>query len=193
MNDCPRTLDPLDAEALAAGEEPVLAGDARAHAAGCAPCAAAVEGARALLLRLESLTPGDPLATGGSAAGLDLASRVVRIRPFSPRERRDLRIWAPPAGGALLLLTAGFALLAAPRLTVGDQAALGLSAVAPLAGLARALIRAVSDASFAAPASWEALSSAARLEAPLGWLALFLLAPAGFALRRVLVRSPRRG
>ncbi len=193
MNDCPRPLDPLDAEALAAGEEPVLAGDAVAHAAGCAPCSAAVLGARVLLSRLESLSRGDHPAIGASAARPDLASRVVRIRPFSRRERRDLRIWAPPAGGALLVFTAGFVLLAAPRLTAGDQAALGLSALAPLAGLARALIRAVSDASSAAPASWEALSTAARLEAPLGLLALFLLAPAGVALRRVLARSPRRG
>ena len=193
MNDCPRPLDPLDAEALAAGEEPVLVGDAAAHAPGCASCSAAVEDARSLLSRLEVLSRGDQRAFGPSAAGQDLASRVVRIRPFSSRERRDLRIWAPAAGGAVLVFSAGLALLAAPRLTAGDQAALGLSALAPLAGLARAVFRAFSDALTAAPASWEALSSAARLEAPLGVLALLLLAPAGFAFRRVLARSSRRG
>ncbi len=191
MNYCPRPLDPLDAEALAAGDEPVLAVDAPAHAAGCASCAAAVDEARALLSRLDALSTEGTAAS--SPTGLDLASRVLRIRPFSARERRDPGIWAPPAGGALLVLLVGFGLLAGTRLTPGDQAALGVSALAPLAALARAVIRAFSDASAAAPASWEALSSAARLEAPLGVLALILLAPAGYAFRRVLARSPRRG
>ncbi|MEP6767096.1 MAG: hypothetical protein ABJC61_00400 [Acidobacteriota bacterium] len=191
MNDCPRPLDPLDAEALAAGESSILAGDASAHASGCAPCAAAVEDARALLARLEAISGSADVALPPGAT--DLAARVVRIRPFSARERRSLRLWAPPAGGGLLVFTAGFALLAAPGLTAGDQAALGLFALTPFAGLARAALRSFSDALSAAPAAWEALSSAARLQAPLGALALLLLAPAAFAFRRVLVRAARRG
>ncbi len=191
MNDCPRPLDPLDAEALAAGEEGILAADATAHAAACGRCAEAVEDARTLLARLEAL-PGSVEAASPPGA-TDLADRVVRIRPFSARERRSLRLWAPPAGGGLLVFTAGFALLAAPGLKAVDQAALGLSALAPLAGLARAASRSFSDAFSTAPAAWEALSSAARLEAPLGALALLLLAPVAFAFRRVLARAARRG
>ncbi|MEO8191932.1 MAG: hypothetical protein ABI682_16495 [Acidobacteriota bacterium] len=195
MNDCPRPLDPLDAEALAAGEEPVFTGatDALLHASGCGPCSAAIDEARGLLSRLEDLAGPEGPRSGIAARGLDLASRVVRIRPFSAREKRNLRIWGPPAGGALLTFTAGFVLLATPRLTAGDQAALGFSALAPIAALARALFRASTDALASAPASWEGLSSAARLEAPLGALALLLLAPAAYAFRRVLARSPRRG
>ncbi|MDQ2869819.1 MAG: hypothetical protein M3S32_03680 [Acidobacteriota bacterium] len=191
MNDCVRPLDPLDTEALAAGEEGILAGDASAHASVCGPCATAVEEARTLLRRLEAVSGSGEVAPPSGAT--DLADRVVRIRPFSARERRSLRLWAPPAGGGLLVFTAGFALLAAPGLTAGDQAALGLSALAPLAGLARATFRSLSDALSTAPAAWEALSSAARLEAPLGALALLLLAPAAFGFRRVLARAARRG
>ncbi|MEP7133210.1 MAG: hypothetical protein ABI914_08585 [Acidobacteriota bacterium] len=193
MNDCPGPIDPLDSEALAAGEDPVFAADALLHASRCGPCSARVEEARGLLSRLEALAGPEGLRSGIAAPRPDLASRVVRIRPFSAREKRDLRIWGAPAGGALFVFTAGFVLLATPRLTAGDQAALGFSALAPIAALARALFRAASDALAAAPASWEGLSSAARLEAPLGALALLLLAPAAYAFRRVLARSPRRG
>ncbi|MFN2632137.1 MAG: hypothetical protein ABR610_01790 [Thermoanaerobaculia bacterium] len=191
MNECVRPLDPLDAEALAAGEEGILAADARSHASACARCAGAVEEARALLARLEALSGSGKTSHQDGAA--DLASRVVRIRPFSARERRSLGLWAPPAGGGLLVFMAGFALLAAPGLPAGDQAALGFSALAPLAGLARAAFRSFADALSTAPAAWEALSSAARLEAPLGALALLILAPTAFAFRRVLARATRRG
>lgn len=187
MNDCPRPLDPIDAEALACGEEPVLAADAGAHAASCPPCAAAVGQAETLLARLEALGADRP-----SGPGPDLASRVIRIRPFSPRERRDVRLWAGPAGFGVMLFTAGFAALTAPGLTAGDQAGLQLAALAPLTGLFRAVLHALSDAASAAPAGWQALSDAARTEAPLGLVALLLLAPAGFALRRLLAATARR-
>jgi hypothetical protein len=187
VNDCPRPLDPIDAEALASGEEPVLAADAGAHAASCAPCAATVGRAKTLLAQLEALAADRP-----SGPGPDLASRVIRIRPFSSRERRDLRLWAGPAGFGVLLVAAGFAALAAPGLTAADQAGLQLAALAPWNGLIRAALRALSDAASAAPAGWQALSDAARTQAPLGLVALLLLAPAGFALRRLLAATARR-
>jgi len=189
VKDCTRPLDPLDAEALACGEAPLLAADAASHASSCTACSKAVEEARGLLSQLESL---DGAGEGPSGPGSDLAERVVRIRPFSRRERRDLRLWAGPAGFGVLLSAAGFAILAAPGLTVGDQAGLGLGALAPLAGLARAIFRALSEASAAAPAGWQALSDASRREVPLGFAALLLLAPVGFALRRVLARAASR-
>jgi hypothetical protein len=187
VNHCPRPLDPIDAEALACGEEPVLAADAGVHAASCATCAAAVGRAETLLARLESLGV-DRL----SGPGPDLASRVIRIRPFSSRERRDVRLWAGPAGFGVLLFAAGFVALAAPGLTAGDQAGLQLAALAPLGGLFRAVLHALSDTASAAPAGWQALSDAARTEAPLGLVALLLLAPAGFGLRRLLAATARR-
>jgi hypothetical protein len=125
-----------------------------------------------------------------------LADRVIRIRPFSPRERRSVRLWAGPAAFGLALFGTGVGLLAAPGLATRDQAGIAVALLAPLAGLARALVRAAADAVASAPAGWEALAAAARGQAALGLGSLFLLAPAGFVLRRVLVgarANTRRG
>ena len=91
MNDCPRPLDPIDCEALASGEPPLVASDAASHAASCPACAARVRAAADFLREIEA---GD---VAGPGPGLDLAARVIRIRPFSRRERRDVRLWAGPA------------------------------------------------------------------------------------------------
>ena len=222
MNDCTKPLDPLDCEALASGEavrfgnaarsagsagfadraDPAALAlvDAAAHAAACESCGEAVIRARMLLEELErSLeSPGSPSdvragASAGSASAspVDLASRILRIRPFSRREKRDPRLWAPPAGFAGLLFAAGAAVLAAPGIGTREQAGLTVALLAPLAGVARAIFRAFADAA-GSPSAWQALSQAARQDAPLGLAALLLLAPAGFALRRVLVRAGRR-
>jgi hypothetical protein len=206
LNDCPRPLEPLDCEALACGEAPVSAGDATSHAAGCPSCGSAVDRARVFLAELEG-TPGSPAGSSGAlearlpapasaVSGIrsaDLASRIIRLRPFSRRERRDLRLWAAPAGFAGILFAAGFGILAAPGFGAREQVGLAMAALAPLAGLSRAVLRALAEAAASAPSGWQALADAARRDAPLGFAALLLLAPAGFALRRVLARAGRRG
>jgi hypothetical protein len=190
VNDCPRPLDPIDCEALAAQDEPLFAPDAAEHAASCTACRAAVDHSKRLLADFEVGLAQQTLAASGPSG---LASRVIRIRPFSRREKRDLRLWAGPAAFGVLLFAAGFAILAAPGLTAGDQAGLGVAVVAPAAGLVRAALHALAAAAAAAPQGWDALSGAARGQSRLGFVALLLLAPAGFGLRRVLARAARRG
>jgi hypothetical protein len=187
VNDCPRRLDPLDVEALASGEPPVVASDAALHAASCPSCALQVRAATAFLREIEAESLETP------SAGIDLAGRVVRIRPFSRRERRDLRIWAGPAAFAGVLFGAGLGALAVPSLSAGDQAGITLAALASAAALARAAGRAVADVFSVSPDAWGALSDAFTRQSTWGFAALLLLAPAGVALRRVLARSPRRG
>jgi len=187
VNDCPRRLDPLDLEALASGEPPVVASDAAVHAASCPSCTLQVRAASDFLREIEAPSGSD------SGAVVDLAGRVVRIRPFSRRERRDVRLWAGPAALAGVLFGAGLGALAVPSLSAGDQAGITLAALASAAALARAAGRAVADVVSVSPDAWGALSDAVTRQSTWGFAALLLLAPAGFALRRVLARSPRRG
>jgi len=185
VTECHRPLDPIDADALAAGAEPVRAADAAAHAAGCAACGARIEAARGLLDALDGL--------GGPMEGLPgLADRVTRLRAFSPRERRTYALWNTP-----VLLTAGLAgtgtaLLSLPALTAGEQVSVGVAASAPLLALARSAAQWVSDFLALAPRGLEALSQGMREEGTLGLVALALLVPVGLALSRVLVRAPGR-
>lgn len=188
MTECVRPLDPIDCEALAASDDPVFATDAAAHAAGCSLCAGEVEKARRLLGELEG-----SLDSASRPDLPDLAARVVRIRPFSRAELRRPALWAGPAALSGVLFAAGALIAGAPALSAREQAGLGLAAAAPLVGLFRAAWRALADGLAAAPAGWLALSDAARAESVVGVAALLLLAPAGFALTRVLARSRRRG
>ena len=124
MTMCQRPLDPIDAEALACGADPVFAADAAVHARGCELCAASVEEARGLLAALEGLS-------GASEAVTGLADRVTRLRAFSSRERRTYALWNAP-----VLLTGGLALtglglLSVPILTASEQISLGAAAAAP--------------------------------------------------------------
>ena len=185
MTDCPRRLDPVDSEALASGEPPVVAPDAAAHAASCPDCARQVAASRDFLREIEAGDMAGP--------GPDLAARVVRIRPFSRRERRDIRLWAGPASFSAAVFLAGIGVLAAPGLSAGDQAGVTLAALAPAAALARAVGRAIAGGLAVAPEAWSALSEAFARQSAWGFAALLLLAPAGLALRRVLARSSRRG
>ncbi|MDQ6894909.1 MAG: hypothetical protein M3167_19820, partial [Acidobacteriota bacterium] len=116
MTECLRRLDPIDCEALASGEPPMVAADARSHAASCPACAEKVRAAADFLREIEA---GDMALPG---PGPDLATRVVRIRPFSRRERRDLRLWAGPAALSAGVFAVGVGILAAPGLSAGDQA-----------------------------------------------------------------------
>ncbi|HEY1434514.1 MAG TPA: hypothetical protein VGG65_04015 [Thermoanaerobaculia bacterium] len=185
MTQCQRPLDPIDAEAVAAGAEPVFAVDAAVHAAGCTACGAQIDTARGLLEALDGLA--------GTSVGLsELADRVTRLRAFSRRERRTYALWNAP-----VLLTAGLAgsgvgLLGLPGLTSAEQISLGAAASAPLVGLGRSAARWAYELVSLAPRGLEALSEGMRHEATLGLAALVLLAPLGFALTRVLARVPGR-
>jgi len=182
---CQRPLDPIDAEALAAGAEPVFRADAAGHAAACAACSARVDAARALLEALDGLSaPPEALSV--------LADRVTRLRTFSSRERRTYALWNAPVLLTAGLAASGTALLALPALTAAEQVSLGAAAAAPVIGLARSAARWVADLAALAPTALEALSQGMRQDATLGVAALVLLAPLGFALTRVLARVPGR-
>ncbi len=185
MSDCVRPLDPIDAEALAAGAEPPFAPDAAGHAAACAACGATVERAASLTRELEGLPPdGSPWP--------DLAPRVIRLREFSRRERRTYALWNAPVLLAGALGVGGFALVLAPSLSGSDQAGLGAALMVPTLAFFRAVTRFVPELLRVAPTGLAALSDAFRAERGLGLAALLLLLPAGAGLRRVLARERSR-
>lgn len=181
MSPCPRPLDPIDAEAVAAGAEPLFAPDSAAHAASCASCAAAVDRARLLSEDLDGMS-ALPVEVP------DLAPRVVRLRAFSPRERRTYAFWQAPlllAGGLAL---GGLALLVVPV----TQAGLGGAALVPFLGFFRSLARWAPDLARVAPSGLEALAHAFSAERALGLGALLLLLPSAFGLTRALSRARSR-
>jgi hypothetical protein len=182
---CPRPLDPIDAEAVAAGADPVLRADAADHARGCPPCQGLVNGARALREALDGLPPD------GEAVP-DLAARVTRLRVFSARERRTYAIWNAPILLTLGLAAAGFALLARPFLRATEQLTAGAAALLPVVALGRALARWAADLWALAPTGLEALSQSLRQESLVGAAALGLLTPVLLGLRRILARAPGR-
>jgi hypothetical protein len=185
MSPSPRPLDPIDAEAIAAGADPLFAPDSAAHAASCAACGAAVERARLLSEDLDGLA-GVPFPVP------DLAPRVVRLRAFSPRERRTYALWRAPVLLSGSLAVGGLALLSLPALTAADQAGLGGAALAPLVGFFRSLARWAPDLVRAAPPALEALSEAFSAERAVGLAALLLLLPSAFGLTRVFSRARSR-
>jgi len=182
---CTRKLDPVDAEAVAAGAEPVFASDAAVHAAACPDCGHAVAEARALAEDLGALQalPEPPV---------DLASRVVRLRGFSRRERLSLSLWGAPSAFAVGLSGVGFAMLRLPGLTGGEQVGLGASALLPAAAVFRSLGRWLGDFVRVVPTGLESLASALKQEQAFGLVAALLFVPFAFGLRRVLVRARAR-
>ncbi len=184
MNPCPRPLDPIDAEAVAAGVEPVYASDAAEHARGCPVCGSAVARAATLLRCLEGLVEGLP--------GPDLVERVVRLRPFSRLERRSFALWRGPCLFVATLFFAGVLWLAWPGISVGEQVGVGMAALGPLVAFFRAVGRSLAEVVAGAPSALEALSEALRRESGIGFLALLLLVPVGFGFRRALARAARR-
>jgi hypothetical protein len=192
VTSCPRPLDPIDAEAVAAGAEPVFAQDAASHAAVCGFCGGLVASAKGLSDALEGLAeapegPGEPF---GSPSGL--ADRVIRLRPFSPKERRTYALWQAPVLLDVTLVLSALALLALPALTATEQVSLGAAALAPVVALARSTAGWALEALRVAPAGLQALSAGFRGQSALGLAALALLVPAGLGLRRVLARVPGR-
>ena len=185
MTPCPRPLDPIDAEAVAAGTEPVWASDAVRHASECPSCGLLVRSVLALTEELEGLSgEGEPIA--------GLSERVARLRTFSRRERRTYALWRGPAALDALVAAGGIALLALPILTASEQVALGTAALTPLWGIARSAARWLSDLLRAAPVGLDALSEGLRTQSALGVAALLLLLPAGLGLSRVLSRATSR-
>ena len=186
MTSCPRPLDPIDAEAVAAGADPILAPDAAAHAAACAACGERVRAAEALPLALDGLS--DALEPASGFGGL--ADRVTRLRSFSSRERRTYALWRAPLLLDVALGLGGVALLALPALTASEQVSVGAAALAPALALARSAVGWAVDALRVAPSGLEALSEGLRGQSSLGLAALAFLIPAGIGLRRVLARVP---
>lgn len=185
MTPCPRPLDPIDAEAVAAGAEPLFAPDSAAHAASCASCGAAVARARRLSEDLDGLSQ-TPFPVP------DLAERVVRLRAFSPRERRTYALWRVPvllAGG---LAAGGLTLISVPALTAADQAGLAGAALVPILGFFRSLARWAPDLAKVGPSGLESLAQAFSQERALGLTALLLLLPSAFGLTRVFSRARSR-
>jgi hypothetical protein len=182
---CPRPLDPIDAEAVAAGAEPVWASDAARHASECPPCGQLVRSVLALTEELEGLSGEvEPIA--------GLSERVTRLRAFSGRERRTYALWRGPLALDAVLAAGGVALLALPLLTASEQVALGTAALTPLLAFARSAARWLADLLSTAPVGLEALSEGLRTQSTLGIAALLLLLPAGLGLSRVLSRASSR-
>ncbi len=189
MRPCPRPLDPIDAEAVAAGAEPLVAPDAAVHARECAGCQALIVAARALSEALEGLS-GAAEPVRPEVAGL--AERVTRLRAFSRRERRTYALWNAPVVLNAFVGISGLALLALPALTASEQASLGAAAAVPVLALARSAVRWAADLLRLAPTALEALSEGMRQDGALGIVALLLLPPLALGLGRVLARAPGR-
>jgi hypothetical protein len=173
---CARKIDPLDAEAVASGTEPVLAADAAAHAAACPECGAAVAEAGRIGSELSALAVSMEPPTGFS-------SRILRLRPFSRRERLTVSLWAGPAAFSVGLFCAGLAMLGLPGV--------GAAALLPAAGILRSFGRWLVELRHIAPAALESLSEALRREQTLGLAAALLFVPLAFGLKRVLARARR--
>lgn len=185
MNECSRPLDPIDAEAVAAGAEPLFALDAAAHAAVCAACGASVDRSRALTHALEEL-PGPP----GPLP--DLAGRVIRLRAFSAKERRTYAIWRVPVMLSAALGAAGLALVVGPAVSAGDQAGLGAAAVAPLLAFLRSFARWATELGRVAPSGLDALAEALSAERSIGLVSLLVLVPSALGLTRIFARARSR-
>ena len=195
MNLCARPLDPLDVEALASGAAPEHSGDAAEHARGCSPCSDRVSAAWAFAGELDGLgLDGFPaeFPPAELASLSDFAGRVLRLRPFSRRERRDFALWRGPCLLAAALFVSGLIALALPGISARDQAGLAAAAFAPAAALVRAAIRGLVDIAVASPAGLEALGHAMRGEQTIGFACLLLLAPVAWGFRRAFARERRR-
>lgn len=184
MKSCARKLDPVDAEAVASGAQPLYASDAAAHAAACPECGAAVAEAGRIGTELTGLAcEADPPA--------DFASRIMRLRPFSGRERLSVSLWAGPGAFAAGLFGAGLALLGLPGFSGQGQLDLPAAALLPLAGVFRSFYGWLADLRHVAPLGLASLSEALRGEQALGLAAALLFVPLAFGLKRVLARERR--
>jgi hypothetical protein len=182
---CPQALDPIDIEALASGGSPVCDPGAAEHVTSCPACRERVEVFGLLGSELDLL--GSVPEPAAVLAGFD------RLRPFSSRERRSLRLWTPPLLLAAALLLASALILALPLLSVSEQASLATALLASAAGELRALAqwgREIFQSFAPGVAAGSDLALADRTAAA---AALLLLIPGGWSLVRLLAaRSQRR-
>jgi hypothetical protein len=196
VNLCARPLDPLDAEALASGTPPVHAADAAEHSRACSSCSARVSAAAALARELDSLGGLGGLSAEGPSPNPapfpDIAGRVLRLRPFSRRELKDLTLWKGPCLLAAALFVSGLVVLALPGISARAQAGLAAAAFAPAAAFLRAAARWFLDLAAAFPTGLEALGQAMRREQAIGLACLLLLAPVVWVSRRAFARVSRR-
>ena len=172
----------MDAEAVAAGSEPLFAADAAPHARECPACQASIGAARAISEALEGFS-------GASEALAGIADRVTRLRAFSRKERRTYALWNVPLLLTLGLSASGIALLALPALSATDQVSVGAAALAPILALASSLARWAGDLLRLAPTGLQALSEGMRQESTIGFAALALLVPLSLGLNRILARA----
>ncbi|HMF07782.1 MAG TPA: hypothetical protein VKJ00_01525 [Thermoanaerobaculia bacterium] len=184
MSPCPHPIDPIDAQALAGGAEPVVDARASEHVQTCASCREQVAMAVQLDQSLDEVAP--------DLAAHDLSNRVIRLRPFSRRELRDLSLWRAPVGLCVGVFLAGLVALTLPALTLSEQAGLGgMAVIGPLWMLVRTLPRLLAEVLAVGPAGLAALSETLRRQEGLGLAALALLAPTAFGLSRALARARR--
>ena len=178
---CERPLDPLDLEALASGDDPLLAQDAREHAAACPDCGGRLEAFR----RMEAWLSEAPAAVPVPPA---FAETIQRLRAFSRAERLSPRLWAAPGALFFGLVTASCFVLAVPALTSAEQVRLWAALASAFGGEIRALAHWPRLLLESLPAGISALGEAARAERSFSAAAILLLLPAGFAVRRLFAR-----
>ncbi len=177
---CTRPLDALDLEALASGEEPIVASDAGGHAAGCPDCGRRLDAFRAL---------GEWLSDVSIPAVPDgFAVRIERLRGFSAGERRSWRVWRPPLLASAGLLAGSAVLLSLPALSAGEQA--GLVGALALEGKSLLLWPAALVRSL--PAAVGALSDLLLRDRGFAALSILLMLPAGFGVSRLWARHAIR-
>lgn len=177
---CTRPLDALDLEAIASGDEPLVAPDARGHAGSCADCARRLEAFRALGDWLADL-PG-PDVPEAFAAGIE------RRRGFSAREKRSIALWKGPAALFGALLGGSGVLLSMPVFGRSEQA--GLLAVLALEG--RAAVSWPLSAFRALPGTVSALSEFLLHDRAFAAFSILAMLPAGFAVSRLWARRAIR-
>src|SRR5260370_1485383 len=124
----------MEGGARGAGAEPVLAREAGIQVGGCLACQERVESAGQFALSLEEPMPDE-------GPGSDLVERILRLRAFSRREKRDFILWRGAAALAVGVFFAGLLLATLPILTGREQADLGLPAAPPLLAPFRSLAR----------------------------------------------------
>ncbi|MDQ5870826.1 MAG: hypothetical protein M3547_01285 [Acidobacteriota bacterium] len=122
----------------------------------------------------------------------DLAERVVRLRAFSPRERRTYALWRAPVLLVSGLAASGLALLLVAALTAADEKGLAVAALVPLLGFFRSVARWAPDLAKVAPSGLEALAQAFSQDRALGIAALLLLLPSAYGFTKVFSRARSR-
>lgn len=177
---CTRPLDALDLEAIASGDQPLVASDARGHAGSCADCARRLDAFRAL---------GDWLADlQGPEVPEAFAAGIERRRGFSAREKRSIALWKGPAALFGALFGGSGLLLSMPVFGSSEQA--GLLAALALEGRSAiswplAVVRAL-------PGSVSALSEFLLRDRALAAFSILLMLPAGFTVSRLWARRAIR-